>query len=194
MGQYKATYFFQSTNGLSGWTEIFYPLASTPGAAGAAAIAAANLRKEILHADCSIVQIALSDVSISGDSLSLLGAPIEGTVVDTTGYLDLDSAVLVKWTVGVWNRNKTYLRGFPVSATKDGKYTFAIGINDALDAWILGVIPNFVFRGRFIPNLTPPPAYSIGYQPATDGRAQAKLARRKAGRPFGLSRGRRLAG
>lgn len=194
MPQYKGTIFFQSNSGSSGWTEIFYPAPLTSAGAAANLLAAVALRKEILHIDCAITNVTMSDIAISGDSTILLGAPVQGTATGTEGYLPLDSALLIRWTVDVFTRNKTYVRGLPAHTVVDGLYTFPVGFNDDLDAWIAGIESRMVFKGINTVNDTPPPARIVGFKPASNGVAVAKIARRKVGRPFGLSHGRRLAG
>jgi hypothetical protein len=194
MAQYKGTIFFQANSGLSGWTEILYPAATSPGAAGAAMLAVVALRKAILHVDCAITNVTISDVAISGDSIILLGDPVQGTATGVEGYLPLDSALLIRWTVDVFTRNKTYVRGIPAHTVVDGLCIFPVLFLGSLDAWLEGVQANCVFKGINTINDTPPPARIVGYKPASNGVAVAKIARRKVGRPFGLSRGRRLAG
>jgi hypothetical protein len=191
MAQYKGTIFF--TAGTNGWTERYFMNGSSLGTASAALLSVIADRLPILHTACEIVAATISDIAIRGDSVPLIGVSEAGTAVDTTGYLDVDNAVLVKWTVGVFSRNKTFLRGIPNAQQSSGVYDPASPFTTNFAAWAGSVLANCFFAIPGALNPTPPPKYIYSYGPASDYTVNHRIARRKSGRPFGLPRGRRIA-
>lgn len=191
MAQYKGTIVF--IEGLHGWTESYYLLASTPSGAAANLTAVAAARLAILESDLILQSASISDVAVRGDSTPVITVPAPGGFESATGYLDLDVSLLMKWQVGVFNRNKTYLRGIPLTMTLDGLYVPTAPYTTALNAYINAVMANCVLPVTSR-NPAPPPTYLItSYQPILEGAVNQRLARRKSGRPIGQPRGRRIA-
>jgi hypothetical protein len=191
MAQYKGTIFFQA--GSNGWTERYYMNGSSQSAAGAALLSVVVGRLAILHTGCQIVAATISDIAIRGDSIALIGVAEAGTFADTAGYLDVDVALMIKWEVGVFTRNKTFLRGIPIGQTLDGNYNPTSPFSSLLNTYTVDVFSNCFFAIPGMLNPTPPPKYLYSYGPASDFVVGHRLARRKSGRPFGLPRGRRVA-
>jgi hypothetical protein len=191
MAQYKGTIFFQAAS--SGWTERYFLNGSNQTSASAALLSIIVGRLGILHVGCEIVAATISDISIRGDSLPVVGVAESGIFADATGYLDVDVAVLVKWSVGVFTRNKTYLRGIPNGQQENGTYMPTTPFITAMTTFAGDVLANAFFAIPGALNPTPPPKYVYSYGPAADYIINHRLARRKSGRPFGLPRGRRIA-
>lgn len=191
MAQYKGTIFFQAAS--NGWTERYFMNGSSQSAAIAALTSVIVDRLPILHVSCSVVAATISDIAIRGDSIQVIGSAEAGTFVDATGYLDVDNALLVKWEVGVFSRNKTFLRGIPNGQQLDGVYTPTSPFTALMFAYTGAVFSNCFFPIIIGPNPTPPPKYLYTYGPASDFTLNHRIARRKSGRPFGLPRGRRVA-
>jgi hypothetical protein len=166
---------------------------SSQGAASSALLSVVADRLPILHTACQIVAATISDIAIRGDSIPLIGVAESGTFVDTTGYVDVDVALLIKWTVGVFSRNKTFIRGLPNGQQLDGVYTPTSPYSALVFAYAGAVFANCFFPIPGALNPTPPPKYLYSYGPASDFTVNHRLARRKSGRPFGLPRGRRVA-
>ncbi len=191
MAQYKGTLFFLA--GPNGWTERYFLNAISLGDASSALLSVIVGRLPILHETCAIVAATISDIAIRGDSFSLLSAQENGSFVDATGYLDVDVALLVKWQVGVFSRNKTFLRGIPLGQTFDGGYSPSFTYIPLMTTYATDVLVNCFFPIPGALNPTPPPKYLYTYGPASTYSIKTRLARRKSGRPFGLPRGRRVA-
>jgi hypothetical protein len=191
MAQYKGTLFFQATP--NGWTERYFMNASTLSDASAALLSVIVGRLPILHEDCSIVAATLSDIAIRGDSFNVLSVGEVGSAVDTTGYVDVDNALLIKWQVGVFQRNKTFLRGIPNGQQRDGVYAPSLPYIALVNTYAGDVLANCVFPAPGPLNPSPPPKYLYSYVPGLSYSLKTRLARRKSGRPFGLPRGRRVA-
>jgi hypothetical protein len=191
MAQYKGLLVFNG--GRQGWTETYYLLGSTASAAALNLLAVVATREAILHQTLIILAGTISDVHERGDSMVVLSEPSLGDAVDPTGYIPLDMAVLIKWQVGIFNRNKTYLRGIPLGQQTDGATEFSFTFLGLLNDYFTSVIANCLFPVT-VRNPTPPPNYTVSsYAPATSGSPNAVIARRKCGRPIGLPRGRRVA-
>ena len=191
MAQYQGIVVFGAVN--NGWTEKYYLLASSPAGAAGNLLAVIADRLAMLHVDCVVQTAFISDVATRGDSIQIVGASEPGTAAGATGFLDLDLALLIKWQVGVYLRNKTFVRGVPLVQQLNGVWTFVSGYGSLVETWIATVLSNCVFPIT-TRNLTPPPNYiKASYAAATDGITNPLVARRKTGRPFGLPRGRRIA-
>jgi hypothetical protein len=191
VAQYKGIVFF--SGGFGGWSERYFLLSSTPAGALTNLAAVYNARKAILHEDCGIGPAYISDVAIRGDSMPYLVAPSAGTFADALGFLDLDVCFIIKWQVGVFTRNKTFVRGVPLSMTLNGETNFTVPYAALVNDWTNAVEANCVMPIT-MRNPTPPPNYiPTSYAPILAGNLVTTLARRKTGRPFGLPRGRRVA-
>jgi hypothetical protein len=179
--------------GSAGWTEKYYLLGSNLTAAAANLVAVANARFPILHSDGVILTGTISEMSTRGDSTTVFSIPKVGTAVDTAGWLQTDVAVLVKWQVGVYNRNKTFVRGIPVGQTGANEYIPTLTFIGLMSTYLSAVVANCQMPITSV-NPTPPPARTItSFMSITNGAPAAVLHRRKSGRPFGLPRGRRVA-
>lgn len=191
MAQYRGTIVLEG--GSNGWTEQYYLVGSSQAAAVDNLLFIAAGRIAILQADCAIQTAFLSDVAVRGDSVLIPGISGPGTAVDPLGFVDLDIALLVKWQVGVFTRNKTFLRGLPAAQLVSNQWAFTTPFLVLLGSYISAVIANAVMPIT-TRNLSPPPNYIISsYAPILAGNANIRAARRKSGRPFGLPRGRRVA-
>jgi len=191
VAQYQGVLFFQAS--FSGWTEKFYLLSSTPAGAALNLINIANARVVFLEKFIGIIAGVISDVAIAGDSQSVFSTTKLGEVTDANGFTPLDIAVIVKWHVGVFSRNKTFLRGMGASQTPNGGFTPDIATVADLNTWFTVVMANAVFPVT-VRNTTPPPTYKVtGYAAATSASYNESCGRRKTGRPLGLPRGRRIA-
>ena len=188
--QYQGKIFFRG--GDQGWSEIYYPMGASIGAAAANMLTLLPTRLAILQASCSAVQMEVSQLGLRGDSTVVLGSVSPGTWPSIAGYLSLDVAVLVRYQVGLFTRNKTFLRGIDVLQTDNGNFTPTTPFTALVNTFLNTLLANFVFQLTTI-NPTPPPARLFVYLSATSAAINVKLARRKAGRPFGLRVGRRIA-
>jgi hypothetical protein len=177
---------------LSGWTEKYwlnYPDYTT---AALALGEVCTLRLGILHTSVTLITATISDPTVRGDAFPVPGIGGFGTAVDLAGFMPPDYCINVEWQVGVYTRNRTFVRGWPVGEQQDGFLTPSSGSTTALNDWTSIVIANCVFK-QTIPNPTPPPNRLVSFPPATAAFARNGLVRRKTGRPFGLPRGRRIA-
>ena len=191
MPQYQGIVVF--AGGLNGWTEKYYLLASSASGAAANLLAVIAERLTFLHSLCSVQTAFISDVAIRGDSIQIVGAVEPGGYTDATGFVDLDIALLVRYQVGVFSRNKTYLRGLPASTLVNGVWVFGSSFTTILGIFFAAVQTNCVMPVT-TRNPTPPPNYIPASYAAIAGfQTNPRPARRKSGRPFGLPRGRRVA-
>ena len=192
MAQYKGIVFFSA--GFGGWSERYFLLSSTPAGAITNLMAVIAQRLKLLPTSAGYGPAFISDVAIRGDSTYLGPSAVgEGTWVDALGFMDVNVAALVKWQVGVFNRNKTFLRGLPIGQTSNGSTNFSTAYLALVDDYLAAVEANCVMPIN-IRNPTPPPTYiPSSYAPILGGTVNPTLARRKTGRPFGLPRGRRVA-
>ncbi len=191
MAQYKCTLFFTAST--EGWTERYFPNASDLASAITAMNVVIPTRMDLSTTEIELQAAALSDVAIRGDSVPFLATPLFGTITDATGYVDVDIALLAKWQVGVFTRNKTFLRGIPNGEQSDGTLQPSLGYLGAINSYQNAVIANCLMPAILSPNPTPPPKYLYIYSAILAGTIKSNLARRKTGRPFGLPRGRRVA-
>lgn len=189
MAQYKGTLFFIGPG--QGWTESYGMKDSTPAGAISQLLDVAAARSHILHTNLLIQDGRISDVAIKGDSTPALGEAIIGTAVDTAGYLDLDVALMTKWQVGVFSRNKTFVRGIPVGQTIDGDIFMTGPFATSYANWVDAIIANCLMYAQTSPPVPPPP-FPKSWQVILAGAAAPGLHRRKTGRPFGQPRGRRV--
>jgi len=189
--QGRGTLFF--SNNQSGWSESYFFNSLSYADCATALISIANARLDFLHTSISINHAYVSNIVVRGDAILVPAALGDGTFVDTDGYVGLDYALLATFSVGVFSRNRTFLRGLPIGQQTDGFYTPTTPFSTAVTAWVAQVLESCVFRQR-VPNPdTPPPPTVIQYNPPSRCTLSPQLARRKTGRPFGLPRGRLIA-
>jgi hypothetical protein len=189
--QGKGTLFFQNA-GSYGWTESYYLQGADYTTCVAQLVDIATARRGILQLDLNITHATVSNIYVRGDSFPATGAIGVGTWPTSAQYMPLDYAIQVNWTAGVYTRNKTFLRGFPLEQQTDGAYVPTSPFITAFGLWEVSVVANALVR-QYVPNPTPPPAMVYQFNPITAGLAKFYLARRKSGRPFGLPRGRLVA-
>lgn len=192
MGQFRGTLFF--VGGQSGWTENYYVKGAMASEASASLLAILAPRLALLHSACGVVGAHVSDTTIRGDAVQVIFEYQPGTYVDATGYLDLDLALLVKWSAGNFNRCKTFLHALGNHNFSFGKYTPVVGTDALVFAYEDAVSLNAVARQLKYPHAVPPTPADYEYLAILTGTTNANIARRKVGRPSGLPRGRRLAG
>lgn len=188
--QAKGTFFLQAGN--AGWTESYYLTGPDYTSCVVQMNSLATVRLAVTQLNVSIVNATVSNIYVRGDSFPAPLATGPGTWPTTAEYCPLDYALLFKWTVGIYSRNKTFFRGFPLAEQSDGTYLPSSGYQTAMDAYIGGVLSECVFK-QSVPNPTPPPTNLIQFNPASQGLINFYLARRKVGRPFFQPRGRLIA-
>jgi hypothetical protein len=188
--QAQGTFFFQAGN--AGWTEKYYLTGPDYTTCVTQMNSIATVRLAVTQLNVSIVNCTVSNIYVRGDSFPAPLATGPGTWPSSAEYCPLDYAILFKWTVGVFSRNKTFFRGFPLVEQTDGNYLPSSGYQTAMDAYVGGVLSECVFRST-VPNPTPPPATLVVFSPASQGLPNFQLARRKVGRPFFQPRGRLIA-
>ena len=191
MAQYRGTVFFTWTD--FGWTESYYLIGSAPGSAGTNLVNIVNARMALSRSDVIATRAVISDVAIRGDAILQAGFPIVGTNADLGTTQIPDVCLLVKWKVGVYNRNKTFLRGYPLLEGPAGAYSPSIGYPAAVTTYFNAVMANAVMKEPTGLNPTPPPKLLYVYATVLGGVIDTLVHRRKTGRPFGLPRGRRVA-
>jgi hypothetical protein len=192
MGQFKGTLFFVGES--AGWTESYYVKGSMASEASASLLAILTPRLDILQAACGVVNATVSDTTIRGDSTPCISVYQPGTYVDAGGYLELNCALLIKWQAGSFNRCKTFLHGLGTKNFAFDQYAPFTGFAALLNAYMDAVALNAVVRQLKFPHATPPVPTDYEFATILTGAPNTKIARRKIGRPFGLPRGRRLAG
>jgi hypothetical protein len=189
--QGRGTLFLTDLTG--GWSESYYFADTDYPTCANDLIAVANKRKDILHESIAITHAVVSNIDIRGDAYLVPGANGPGTITDADGYAPLDNAIMVTYTVGVYSRNRSFLRGFPISQQIDGFYAPTTPFSTAMTAYINQVILLCLFR-QTVPNPDPPPpATVVQYNAALRAAVSDKIGRRKTGRPFGAPRGRLIA-
>lgn len=182
--------FFSDFTG--GWSESYLLDGITYDDWKTSLISIAAARLDLLHEGVAIIHAYVSNVAVRGDAFLVPACEGPGTISSAEGYMDLDTCLIVTWQVGVFSRNRTFLRGFPIIEQIDGFYTPSTAFATAFTAYKNLVVGLCLFK-QFITNPTPPPAMAFAYNPATTGSINPRLGRRKTGRPFGLPRGRLLA-
>ncbi len=188
--QGRGTLFF--SGGSSGWTESYYLIGPDYSTCLTQLAAIAAARKAILQLDCSIVHAFVSNIYVRGDSFPTNSANGVGTWPTSPAFMPLDYAIQMTWTGGVYSRNKTFLRGFPIEMQTDGAYLPTSPYATAVSNYELEIVTNCYIR-QLVPNPTPPPAMIYQFVAVLGGSPRFGLARRKTGRPFGLPRGRLIA-
>ena len=191
MAQYKGTLFFHWED--FGWTESYFAVNSATGAAQSNILTIATARMALSRPDVICDRGIISDIAIRGDAIEIPGFPIVGTNADAGTTQIPDIALLMKWKVGVYNRNKTFLRGYPLMEGPAGGYTPSLGYPALVTAYVDAVKVNAVMKEPTGDNPTPPPKLLYVFAPVLAGTITQLVHRRKTGRPFGQPRGRRVA-
>jgi hypothetical protein len=189
-GPYKGTIFLNTAD--AGWTETYYFNAASLSAAASLLGAIETPRMGLARAEvkCAVLRV----VDLSTPRVALLGTP--PTAAGTWSGADLSTidpaiAVLSRMTVAAGTtRSRHYLRGIPSaqitgSATDPITWAFTSGYLTALTTWVNAVIANAVLAVKGVGRSYTTIAISTITQ-STIGTF------RRAGRPFGLRRGRRL--
>lgn len=192
MARYRGTLIFSS--GSHGWTESYYLIGSDQTSAVADLVAISIARINILHTNCILTGGYVSDIAVRGDSITAVSVASVGTFVDTTGFLDVDLALLIKWFGGGFSRNKTFLRGVPNGQQTSGRFTPTGPYTTALTSYQTAVQAHAVVRQLRPGHAIPPIPSDYIFVTITSATLNVIIARRKSGRPLGLPRGRRLAG
>lgn len=192
MGQFKGTMFF--VGGQGGWTESHFVKGAAIEDATTSLTNIITARLPILQTFCGIINATISDTTIRGDSTNIITAYEPGTYTDTSGYLDLDLALLIRWQGGSFNRCKTFLRGMGANNFNSGKYVPFTGTATKVADYVDAVVLNSVLRQLKAVHAVPPVPSDYEYVANLGGVPNIPIARRKTGRPTGLPRGRRLAG
>jgi hypothetical protein len=191
MPQYRGTLFFEGD--VNGWTENYYLISSALSGAIEDLVNITNARLELLHETLDIATGSISDIAIRGDSFQVFAGPQSGTAVDPLLWLNLDLAILMKWQTELLSRNKTFLRGIPAGQTSADFYIPTPAFNPKIDAYIAAVSTNALMKVLNPVHSVPPLPSDYQFKPVLGGVVNARIARRKTGRPSNLPRGRRLA-
>lgn len=189
----KCTAFFRL--GDAGWSETYYNAATVYTDAQTRFIALMNARMALCPDSVFVSGLRISDPSVSGDSLTIPISAVNSqgtfetfTTQDTSVNLAAD-ALLLQLFASPAAKNRKFLRGIPRECITDGRYTpaeaegWTLQLNAYIDhlaqpganRWLVRTRPNGGLATYF-------PILSVQViRPTT----------RKAGRPFGLQRGRR---
>jgi hypothetical protein len=177
---------------LSGWSENYFFNVSGYSAALAGLASILTGRLGCLSSDCYLSGSLVSDTAVKGDSYPTgFTIPTVGTWAasssDPTGQIAL--ALRYKVFGGTAKRGSRFVHAVPKSQiTTGGFYTGSAGFPAALSAWEVQVIANAQMATRIKGAIVPPFYSTTPYTAFT----LYGLEKRNIGRPFGLTRGRRL--
>jgi hypothetical protein len=182
--------FFQQAD--FGWSEV-YPLIVSDYAGAATKLAQINTdRLAMLLSDVTLIGSRISDTDVKGDSYPTgLTVPTHGTYTAVAGEETFQPtyALRVALFAGTLKRGSRFVRCVPSGAiTMQGFYTPEAAWDTALDTWLAYLIGNVSIATR-IKGAVAPPFFTFTAITAT---AIRDMEKRACGRPFGLSRGRRV--
>lgn len=183
---YVGTLFFEAGDGRSGWSEVYYFIASDHEEALENLDDLATLRLGLLTPNYKISYMRVSDPSIRGDALiDAFGQA--GTFGDTsTDTLPASSALLLRQTNEEYKSSFRYLHGLPESINQDGNLIFIPPADDWWAALTLftDFLEGFTYYHSFN-KLTD--THTLGIISILN---YVRITNHRVGRPFGLPRGR----
>lgn len=176
-----------------GWSEVYpmnvadYPTAVTN------MTTTLTKRLALLVSDLAVVGMRISDSDVKGDSYPTgLTFPQVGTfaVAPADATYNADLAIRAEFVGALTQRSQRWIRGLPKSQVSNvGAYAPTGPFTTALTSYLAQVLSTCAAAHR-IPGAVTAPFYTFtNYSGYT---LVGNLLSRKLGRPFGLSRGRRL--
>lgn len=193
MVQFKGTIFFHAAD--KGWSETYWLMGPDIGTASAKLVGILDAR------------VAMSPSAVKTDYLRVVDAgnpristapnipagDVQGTFVSAGGHaFTPDAAVLARaFSADNLRRSRWFIRGFPVEmvnltgAGEDNELTFPAAWTTAFGAWAAAVGAGAVMVHKTAPHtfVTTPIDHIV---------SSTTYHIRRAGRPFGLPRGRRM--
>lgn len=182
------TIFFGKAN--QGWSEGYYIQFPDYNAAATGALALINLRKPMFTPDVSIPYFRVSDPSVRGDSFvkTIIPAAV-GTGSDDWTMYEASTALVMRSQAANGKYAIRPLHAIPTVVVDEATELYAAGNSAAWDtafgAYVTWLKANSIFYHKNVAGV-----YEA--QTIVDV-ALTRLSHRDAGRPFGLSRGRRAA-
>lgn len=186
-----------------GWTSVYYPVVQSLSAAADAADTINDAELGLLPETVTVPDLLrVSDVTVFNDSMLRQASHTTGQYKGGTapvGNFDPNQALGIKFGAGDLNRATKYLRGLPVNLCNGlGRNTFTPdqewGNNEVIYENAItnkfGILHRKIVQGQ-------PPAYTLNSITVVIHffvNAPVNLSIRRAGRPFGLPRGRARAG
>ena len=175
-----------------GWSEVYGFNVADYTAAVTALGNLANARQATLAPDCSIIGARISDSDVKGDSFPTgITFPSVGTYNPGGAMTTYNPQMALRflWNAGPTKRGSRFLRCIPKdSVSASGLFTPVAGFSTVLLTY-LGLVESEVSMATKIPGAVAPPFYTFT---AYTGFTEFNMEKRAIGRPFGLSRGRRL--
>lgn len=190
MARYVCTLFANFAS--SGWSEVYPVVAASPSAAATVLDSLVTLRAALSVSDVSFVGARISDTDIKNDSWPTgVSTPFLGTFAVAPADLTYNPQIAVRLLSfgGGLVRGSRWLRGVPKSQLNaEGGYAPTSPWLTALAAYTAYLIANVSIATK-IKGAVAPPFYTFTAITAVTSKGSEK---RNIGRPFGLSRGRRL--
>ncbi len=182
------TYFFEYAAKKVGWSETYFKNEDNPVNCITDANYVLDKRKEILHADCKITYIRISNTSIPGDSV-LLQPGVSGTVnVGSHPPVDPWSCLLTRNTYGTIKRGRSFLHGVTEDMfSPNGQWDLANFAATKFSDFGTALITTGMGL-KYLVAAGPPKVYNFGNFTSIQ---PLRLATHQIGRPFGQPRGRR---
>ncbi len=176
----------------TGWSEV-YPLQVADYTTALAVLTTTkNLRLAMMAPDINLIGARISDTDVKGDSFPTgFLFPTTGTYVPGAGEKTFatDYALRCGLYGGPAKRSVRFVRGVSnLNIDGNGHYIPTAAWDATLDAWLNQLIASVSIATR-IKGAVAPPYYA--FTPILSASIQ-EMENRKVGRPFGLSRGRRL--
>jgi len=177
--------FFNSNEVKNGFSEVYHVEGADYSAAEVSALAMLALRLDMMASDVSLVFARLSDPTVKGDSrIVAANYPLPGTYVDADGVEPLDVALLVRTEATALHRGMREVRAIPEGLIKNQTFSTSVAFTAAFTAW-----KNILLTGPWrLKVKVGVDLYDYLAYTAVDH--NSRVSRRKAGRPFGLYRGR----
>ena len=176
--------FFEGPDG-SGWSEVYYSDDTDYVTALSDLSNLATDRRGFLPASCDLVYLRISDPDVRGDAL-VAGGRSAGLYTAGVSCEETSVAVLVRWENPNFFHSNHYLRGVPHDCVGDAAFVPTSTYTTAFNAYVTALKAGWMFARK---NQTPPPKFAL--TPIVTA-SITRLVTRRAGRPFGLQRGRRL--
>lgn len=180
----------------AGWVSVYYPIAADYSTALSLLDGINTLEMALVPGNVLSTFIRVSDLEVKGDSAFQTPTQGNGTyTTGTPGTVDPATALQIRMIGGPLRRASRYLRGLPdtlynavdrASFTPDGTWATNYG------AWKTGLMANFQLVRKKLPGPTFTATPITGASDFLNGSTYLTTIRR-AGRPFGLRRGRRLS-
>jgi len=180
---FAGTLFFSDGQN-SGWSETYYRPDQSYGTFSTALNALANNRAKFLHSAYSITGCRISDLSVFGDSfLPNWTFPIVGGMADSVFKRPPpDLATNLRIEAGPFMRGRKYIRGVILQEV-NGEYAQL----DVFDPLVAPYVQSLLQFSHLVKKKPP----LVSELHPISNVVVVGMTRRKAGRPFGVPRGRR---